>query len=164
MKANVKLYNNNIPLNVYDVIHNNSEIVHKKLFDEAINKYCSENDKDKSTLKIIDQPNKNDNLKPSVAIIIENGKINYVDLTEYWNKNYIENYNQYENNKIFNDLLINEDNKKHINIEYIDYVNGKVQFRNKFTNKTFFINFDKLDKNKNYYQRLKNTFTSLYYD
>ena len=163
MKNNVKLYNNNIPLNIYDIIYNNSESTHSKLFNEAIDKYCEDYNINKEDYKIIDQPNKNDILKPSVAIMINNSKINYINLENYWNKNYIENHNKYEDNSIFKELLINEDDKKHIDVEFIDYVNGRVQFKNKFTNKKFFVNFNKIDKNKNYYPQLKNTFTSLYY-
>lgn len=159
----MKLYNNNIPLNVYDIIYSNSEKVHKKLFEEAINKYCEHNNINKDDYKIIDQPNIDDNLKPSVAIMICDEKIDYIDLTNYWNKNYIENLNKYSENEIFRELLINDEDKKNIEVEYIDYVNGKVQFRNKMTNKTFYLKFNKLDKNRNYYPDLKNTFTSLYY-
>lgn len=162
----MKLYNNNIPLNVYDIIYSNSEKSHSKLFDDAITSYCSEYHIDKENTKIIDQPNKNDILQPSSAIIMYDGKIQYVttqELSKFWNKNYIENTNKYEDNSIFNELLINDDDKKHIDVEFIDYVNGRVQFKNKFTNKTFFVKFNKLDKNKNYYPQLKNTFTALYY-
>ena len=116
MKNNIKLYNNNIPLNVYDVIYSNSETLHSKLFEEAINNYCESNSINKEDYKIIDQPNKEDILKPSVAIMINNSKINYVNLENYWNKNYIENHNKYEDNSIFKELLINEDDKKHIDI------------------------------------------------
>jgi len=159
----MKLYNNNIPLNVYDIIYSNSEKVHKKLFEEAIDKYCEHNNINKDDYKIIDQPNIDDNLKPSVAIMICDEKIDYIDLTNYWNKNYIENMNKYSENEIFRELLINDEDKKNIEVEYIDYVNGKIQFRNKMTNKTFYLKFNKLDKNRNYYPDLKNTFTSLYY-
>ena len=160
----MKLYNNNIPLNVYDIIYSNSEKIHKKLFEEAIDKYCEHNNINKDDYKIIDQPNNDDNLKPSVAIMICDEKIDYIDLTNYWNKNYIENLNKYSENEIFRELLINDEDKKNIEVEYIDYVNGKIQFRNKMTNKTFYLKFNKLDKNRNYYPDLKNTFTALYYD
>ena len=163
MKNNIKLYNNNIPLNVYDVIYSNSETLHSKLFEEAINNYCESNSINKEEYKIIDQPNKEDILKPSTAVFISNNKMEYINLENYWNKNYVENTNKYEDNNIFKELLINEDDKKHIDVEFIDYVNGRVQLKNKFTNKTFFVKFNKLDKNKNYYPQLKNTFTSLYY-
>lgn len=162
----MKLYNNNIPLNVYDVIYSNSKSTHSKLFDDAINAYCKEYNINKDKIKIIDQPNKNDILQPSSAILMYDGKIHYVtsdELSRFWNKNYTKNLNKYEDNSIFKELLINDDDKKHIDVEFIDYVNGRVQFKNKFTNKKFFISFNKIDKNQNYYPQLKNTFTSLYY-
>jgi len=162
----MKLYNNNIPLNIYDVIYSNSEESHSKLFDDAITSYCNEYNIDKENTKIIDQPNKDDILQPSSAILMYNDKIQYVtnkELSQFWNKNYVKNLNKYEDNSVFKELLINDDDKKHIEVEFIDYVNGRVQFKNKFTNKKFFVKFDKLDKNKDYYPQLKNTFTSLYY-
>ena len=159
----MKLYNNNVPLNVYDIIYSHSNMIHQKLFDDAINKYCETNNLDKSHLKIIDQPNEQDVFKPSIAIIINNEHIEHINLTPYWNKNYIENLNQYSENALFKELLIEDDNKKHVEVEYIDYVNGRVQFKNKFNNKTFFVKFNKLNKNKNYNAQLTNTFTALYY-
>jgi len=159
----MKLYNNNVPLNVYDIIYSHSNMIHQKLFDDAINKYCEANNLDKSYLKIIDQPNEQDVFKPSIAIIINNEHIEHINLTPYWNKNYIENLNQYSENALFKELLIEDDNKKHVEVEYIDYVNGRVQFKNKFNNKTFFVKFNKLNKNKNYNAQLTNTFTALYY-
>jgi len=159
----MKLYNNNIPLNVYDIIYSNSNNIHKKLFDEALYKYCKTNNIDKRNYKIIDKENEDDKLKPSIAVMMSNEGVDYIDLTDYWNKNYVENLNKYSENELFRELLIEDDNKKHIEVEFIDYVRGRVQFRNKFTNKKFFVNFNKLDKNRNYYPELKNTFTALYY-
>lgn len=166
MKNNVKLYNNNIPLNIYDVIYSNSENTHSKLFEDAITSYCNTYNINKEKIKIIDQPNKDDILQPSSAILISKDEIQYVStkaLSYFWNKNYTENLNKYEDNSIFKELLINDDDKKHIEVEFVDYVNGRVQFKNKFTNKKFFVKFDKLDKNRNYYPKLRNTFTALYY-
>jgi hypothetical protein len=160
----MKLYNNNIPLNVYDIIYSNSNNIHKKLFDEALDKYCKTNNIDKRNYKIIDKENEDDKLKPSIAVMMSNEGVDYIDLTEYWNKNYVENLNKYSENELFRELLIEDDNKKHIEVEFIDYVRGRVQFRNKFTNKKFFVNFNKLDKNRNDYPELKNTFTALYYE
>lgn len=162
----MRLYKDNIPLNAYDIIYNNSQKTHAKLFSDAITSYCNENDLDIDKIKIIDQPNKKNILHPSSAILMYDDKVYHVtkdELSKYWNKNYIEHNNKYEDNSIFKELLINDDDKKHVTIEFIDYVNGRVQFKNKFTNKKFFISFDKLDKTKNYYPQLKNTFTSLYY-
>lgn len=159
----MKLYNNNIPLNVYDIIYSNSDNIHKKLFDEALDKYCKTNNIDKRNYKIIDKENEDDKLKPSIAVMMSNEGVDYIDLTDYWNKNYVENLNKYSENELFRELLIEDDNKKHIEVEFVDYVRGRVQFRNKFTNKKFFVNFNKLDRNRNYYPELKNTFTALYY-
>ena len=159
----MKLYNNNIPLNIYDVIYSNSDNIHKKLFNDALNKYCKEKNINKNDYKIIDKENKDDILKPSIAILMSNEGVDYIDLTNYWNKNYLENLNKYSENELFRELLIEDDNKKHVEVEFVDYVRGRVQFKNKFTNKKFFINFNKLDRNRSYYPKLRNTFTALYY-
>lgn len=144
--------------NVYDIIHDNTKNIHNKLFNDAIDRYCSENNKNKNEYKIIDQENKEDILKPSKAIFIKDNIMSTIDLSDYWNINYNNLNNK---NNIFKELLINNEDKKNIDIEYIDYVNGKVLFRNKFNNKKFFVKFNKL--NKKIQNNLTNTFTSLYY-
>lgn len=180
----MNLYNDNIPLTVYDIINDNSNNIHKELFKEAIKSYLEENpdnfdeeairkyleedpnnfSKDnKDRIKIIDNVNRSSVLKPSIATIIYNNQLKYVDLTSYWNKNYVETKNKYINNEVFNELLISDEDKKNVEMVYIDYVNGRVQFKNKFTNKTFFISFNKLDKNKEYFFKLKNTFDTVNY-
>ena len=159
----MKLYNNNIPLNIYDIIYSNSDNIHKKLFNDALNKYCNEKNINKNDYKIIDKENKDDMLKPSIAVLMSNEGVDYIDLTNYWNKNYLENLNKYSENELFRELLIEDDNKKHVEVEFIDYVRGRVQFKNKFTNKKFFVKFNKLDSSKNYDLQIKNTFSSLYY-
>ena len=153
-----------IALTTYDIIYNNAKKIHNKLFNDAIDKYCLENNKNKDDYKIIDQQNKENVFKPSIAIFINSNSIDYIDLTEYWNMNYITELQSYSENNLFKELLISDENKKYIDVEYIDYVNGKVQFKNKFTNKKFYVKFNKLDISKNYNLQLKNTFTSLYYD
>jgi hypothetical protein len=151
----MKLYNNNVPLNVYDIIYSHSNMIHQKLFDDAINKYCEANNLDKSYLKIIDQPNEQDVFKPSIAIIINNEHIEHINLTPYWNKN----YTKHEITNIFNELLINEENKKNIEIEEVNYALGKITFKNKFNNKLFTVNVDKIDFNPVYKDKLTNTFS-----
>lgn len=158
------ILNNQIPFTTYDIIHNNEKNIHNKLFKDAIDKYCEENGKNKENYKIIDQPNQENSFNPSTAIFINNDNIEYIDLSEYWNTNYVNELRSYSENNLFKELLINDDDKKYIDVEYIDYVNGKVQFKNKFTNKKFFIKFNKLDNSKNYDLQIKNTFTSLYYE
>lgn len=155
--------NNNLLFTTYDIIYDNKKNIHNKLFKDAIDKYCIENNKNKADYKIIDQENKDNVFSPSIAIFINNDNIEYIDLTEYWNMNYINELNSYSKNNLFKELLINDEDKKYIDVEYIDYVNGKVQFKNKFTNKKFFVKFNKLDSSKNYDLQIKNTFSSLYY-
>lgn len=128
----------------YNIIYDNSIVIHKQLFSKAIEKYCFDNNINKNDFKIIDKENNENILKPSTAIFINNNELKYIDLTDYWDMTYYNNsYNKTNN---INELLLDEYNKKYIDIEYIDYVNERVQFKNKFTNKKFYIKFNKLNK------------------
>lgn len=159
MKNNIKLFDNNIPIPFTDYINSNIEKIHKQLFDNAIEKYCIDNNIVSSDYKIIDLKNEDNYLLPSIAILFSKKefKKEKVDLTDYWNLNYLELPQQ----TIFNDLLIDTENKKDIEIEYIDYIKGQVIFKNKFTNKEFRIDFSKINNNLQYKKKLENTFTSL---
>lgn len=150
-------------LNISDIIYNNSENIHKKLFNDAIDKYCIDKSINKEDYKIIDQKNKDNDLLPSTAIFIDQDNLEYIDLTQYWNNNYVNSLYLLDENNVFKELLIDDENKKYIEIIYIDYVKGKVQFKNKFNNKCFFVKFNKLNQNKQYNLKLENTFTTLYY-
>ena len=137
-------YNQLSTYSPYNIINDNSINIHNQLFNKAIEKYCLKNNIDKNNFKIIDKENSENILKPSTAIFISNNQLNYVDLTDYWNMNYYNN--SYCNSTSSNELLLDENNKKYIEIEYIDYVNERIQFKNKFTNKKFYIKFNKLNK------------------
>jgi len=164
MKLNnhIKLFDNNIPIPVESYINNYIEKIHKQLFKNAITKYCNKMKVNEIDYKIIDIKNEDNYLLPSKAILLHKSSLKKekIDLTDYWNLNYIDSLQK----DVFNELLIDEENRKNIEIEYIDYVNGKVQFRNKFTNKTFFIDFSKINNNIQYKKQLENTFTKLYRD
>lgn len=162
LNPNIKLFDNNIPILVDSYINNNIEDIHKELFDKAINKYCEDNSIDISQYKVIDIKNEDNWLMPSNFILLHKHEFTKIkgSLKDYWNVNYLE-----ENQKsIFTDLLIDDENKKDIEIEYIDYVKGKVKFRNKYTNKEFFIDFTRINNNLQYKKQLSNTFTSLLRD
>lgn len=163
---NIKIFNNNLPIIFSDFLNDNIIKIHKELYEDALKKF--EKDRKKETpqftlddFKIIEIKNELNYLKPSQIILFNIKKFEKekVDLTPYWNTNYS---NSYEDPYIFDDLLIDEENKKHIEIEDIDYINGKIKFRNKFTNKTFVIDKSKIDFNITYKNKLENTFGDLF--
>lgn len=159
LNHNIKLFDNHIPIPVDSYINDNIENIHKELFNTAINKYCEENDLFIEDYKVIDIKNEDNWLMPSNFILLHKREFIKIkgSLKDYWNLNYIDERQK----NIFNDLLITDENKKDIEIEYIDYVKGKVKFINKYTNKEFFIDFSKINNNIQYKKKLENTFTSL---
>ena len=161
LNSNIKLFDNNIPIPVDSYINDHIEKIHQLLFKQSIERYFQETDKSLEDYRIIDIKNENNYLLPSKAIIISKRVFNKekIDLTPYWNLNYLESPQK----DIINQLLIGEENKKDIEVEYIDYIKGKVKFKNKFTNKEFFVDFSKIDNNLQYKKKL-NTFTELYRD
>lgn len=155
-----KLYNNYIPIKATDHINNVNEKIHEQLFNEAIDKYFEENNLNKKDYKIIDLKNNiNDFWAVNALLIHKNSKekIQVIDLYNYWNSNY--NYIAEDKNIIMNNLLISDENKKNNKIVNIDYINGLVKFKNKFTGKEFEIRFDKLNSSPDLEKTiLKSTF------
>lgn len=155
-----KIFNNNLPISFFDIVNDTIIKIHKELYSNALEKFKEENkDIDFNEYKIIELKNENNYLKPSNILLMHKTLFTRknIDLTPYWNNNYIND--EYLN--IFNELLISDENKKNIEVEDIDYINGKIKFRNKFNNKTFFINTDKIDFNITYRNKLENTFGEL---
>ena len=144
-----KLYNMGIPIKATDHINNVNDKIHEQLFNEAIAKYFEVN-KDtlnKSNYKIIDLKNNINDFWASDALLIDKTskeKIKVISLFSYWNTNY--NYITDDKNIIMNELLISDENKKNNKVINIDYINGTVKFKNKFTDKEFEVKFEKLDK------------------
>ena len=136
--------------------------VHTELYNNALKKYAEENyeslEKLEFQYKIIEMKNEN-YLFPSKILMIS--KQDYlkkiVDLTDYWNTNYLRK----EITNIFNELLISDENKKNIEIEEINYYKGIIIFKNKFNNRKFSVNIDKIDFNPVYRNKLTNTFSYL---
>ena len=160
MPINIKIFDNNIPITFNEFIDDNITKIHQKLFNNAIEKYCEENDMNVNDYKIIDIKNDENYLKPSQAILISKKELKRerINLTEYWNDNYIDSLQ----NTVFDDLLLDDESKKNIEIVYIDYVKGEVTFKNKFTAKEFKVPFDRINNNTEYKEQLENTFSKLY--
>ena len=160
-----KLFDDNLPIIFSDFLNDSIIQIHNELYKDALSKFEQSRKKDNEDFtlddyKIIEIKNESNYLKPSSILIFHNKKFEKekVDLTEYWNTNYVNN----NDSDLFNELLIDEENKKNIEVEDIDYIHGKIKFRNKFTNKTFIIDKSKIDTNVTYKSKLENTFGYLF--
>ena len=157
-----KLFIDNLPIKTTDFINDNVTKIHNELYNKALKKYAEENYESLENLefryKIIEIKNEN-YLFPSKILLISKQDFTKknVDLSDYWNTNYLRK----EITNIFNDLLISDENKKNIEIEEINYYNGTITFKNKFNNKKFTVNVDKIDFNPVYKEKLTNTFSYL---
>lgn len=157
-----KLFIDNLPVKTHDFVNDNVTKIHNELYNNALKKYAEENyeslEKLEFQYKIIEMKNEN-YLFPSKILMIS--KQDYlkkiVDLTDYWNTNYLRK----EITNIFNELLISDENKKNIEIEEINYYKGIIIFKNKFNNRKFSVNIDKIDFNPVYRNKLTNTFSYL---
>ena len=159
-----KLFDNNLPIIFSDIINDHIIAIHNELYQDALKKFEKErklNNPEFSleNYKIIEIKDELNFLKPSSILLYDNNfNKEKVDLTEFWNTNY---NNEYEAPYIFDELLIDEENKKNIEVEDIDYIHGKIKFKNKFTNKTFTVDKSKIDFNLTYKNKLENTFGDL---
>lgn len=145
-------------LTIDDVINNKQNKMHTELFNSAVRNYADVKNINLSSYTIIDLKDNNDYLKPSSALLLSKTKPfkKYnVDLTNYWNSNY-SNTNVVQE---YDDILLNEDDRNYSEYDYTDYIKGRIYFKNKLTNKRFYISFDKFDKDVNI-EKLKNTFLS----
>lgn len=156
-----KLFDDNLPIIFSDFMNDNIIQIHKELYEDALKKFEKDRKKENNDFtlndyKIIEIKNEANFLKPSSILLIHNHnfKKEKIDLSSYWNTNYVNDSDSY----LFNELLIDKDNKKNIEVEEIDYIHGKIKFRNKFNNKTFIIDKSKIDFNPTLKNKLENTF------
>lgn len=156
-----KLFDDNLPIIFSDFMNDNIIQIHKELYEDALKKFEKDKKKENNDFtlddyKIIEIKNEANFLKPSSILLIHNHnfKKEKIDLSSYWNTNYVNDSDSY----LFNELLIDKDNKKNIEVEEIDYIHGKIKFRNKFNNKTFTIDKSKIDFNATLKNKLENTF------
>lgn len=160
-----KIFDNNLPIILSDFLNDNIILIHNELYQDALKKFekdrkSNNNEFSLDNYKIIEIKNEANFLKPSSILLYDNHfNKEKIDLTPYWNTNY---NNEYETPYIFNELLIDEESKKNIEVEDIDYINGKIKFKNKFTNKTFTVDKSKIDFNINLKNKLENTFGDLF--
>ena len=151
-----KLFINNLPIRTSDYVNEYIIKIHDELYNNALNKYAKEKSVVLDLYKIIEMKDEN-YLYPSKVMLIskQDFEKQIVDLTPYWNTN----YSKYNFTSIFNELLISDENKKNIEIEEINYPKGKITFKNKFNNKKFTVDIDKIDFNPIYKNKLENTFS-----
>lgn len=160
-----KIFDNNLPITFLDFNNDQTIKIHQQLFNDALKKFENDRKNIDNTFslddyRVIEIKNEYNYLLPSSIIIFHKHdfKKEKLSLEKYWNTNYKENNLPFK----FNELLIDDDNKKHIEFEDIDYIHGKIKFRNKFTNKTFTIDKSKIDFNITYKNKLENTFGNIY--
>lgn len=147
---------------VGDYVSNKNDKVHKELYDSALERYityiCETNDIDvdeyKSTHKFI-EIRKNNYWEPSYVYIRDinsprPGKTPFVTekvyLSKWWN-----NYQYINDNKEIDSMFFNEDfNSYALSVIELDYINGKVKFRDKHNNVEFWKDFGFINSYTNY--------------
>lgn len=146
-----------------DFVSNKYDNIHKQLYIEALTEYLEKtnnaNDEYINNHKFIEIKNK-EYWMPS-KVMIKNLNIpfetNTIDLSNYWDK-----YEYNQKNKEFNSFFLSEDNiKEGFEVIYIDYVNGKVKFRNKNTGLEIWKDLNYINNETKYNDdllSLKNTF------
>lgn len=135
-------------VNFSDYVNDKHNIIHKKLYDEALNEMINDKGYDKDSYNFIEI--KKDNYwEPSsvyVKSIFPPFDTEQISLKPYWN-----NYEYVEEHKEIDDMFFNEDiNKYGLEIISINYVNNTVRFKDKITGKTFDKSFKYLNENSNY--------------
>lgn len=149
----IKNYNDLIydtrPVQVSEYLSDKYNIVHKQLFNNAVETYLKTNNIDNGVFyqnnKVIELKN-DEYWKPSKLIILsreyENGFTKtVVDLTEYWNTELSFQ------NKTYKNIKFDNENINDFEITYIDYVKGKATIKSKTTDKEYKIDFDDIDSN-----------------
>lgn len=149
----IKNYNDMIydtrPVQVSEYVSDKYNIVHKQLFNDAVQKYLTASSIDSISFyqnnKVFELKN-DEYWKPSKLVILsreyENGfKKTIVDLTEYWNTELSFQ------NKTYKTIKFDNENINDFEITYIDYVKGKVTIKSKTTDKEYKIDFDDIDSN-----------------
>lgn len=149
----IKNYNDLIydtrPVQVSEYLSDKYNIVHKQLFNNAVETYLKTNNIDNGVFyqnnKVIELKN-DEYWKPSKLIILsreyENGFTKtVVDLTLYWNTELSFQ------NKTYKNIKFDNENINDFEITYIDYVKGKATIKSKTTDKEYKIDFDDIDSN-----------------
>lgn len=160
---------NNYRLNketVNDIITEKQTKVHNKLYNYALSNYINKNYDNETifynTYKIIEKQNKI-YYKPSSILLISLNPpftIKEVDLSEYWpDYKYIN-----ETNNIDIIFINTKDNYGEYELIYIDYVRNKAKIINKYLNKIYTVDLNKIPNNIkiNEYLKTNNSFTNLY--
>lgn len=161
----------NGPASVSEVVSNKYDIIHKNLFNDALESYYYANQEKYSdaptfekfleNFKIIELKSEDYN-EPSFVLISTKKfpfKQEKINLAEYWNP-----YQFGESNKDVDNLMVDEDTLIDAKLIYINYANGKCKFRSKFTGKEFWTTIDYITRQTNIdidEMTLEDTFTYL---
>ena len=159
-----KLEYNSSKTKFKDFVSNKYDNIHIELYAEALNEYLksinADNDEYINTHEFIEI--KDNEFWKSSKVMIRNLEYPFetqtIDLSSYWN-----NYEYLSKFKEFEDIYLDEDNVKDaFEVIYIDYVNGKVKFRNKNTGLEIWKDLNYINKDTKYnddLMSLKNTFS-----
>lgn len=161
----------NGPASVSEVVSNKYDIIHKNLFNDALESYYYANQEKYSdaptfekfleNFKIIELKSENYNAPSSVLISTKKFpfKQEKINLAEYWNP-----YQFVESNKDLDSLMVDKDTLVDARLVYINYVSGKCKFRSKITGKEFWTTIDYITSQTNIdinEMTLEDTFTYL---
>ena len=151
-----------------DYVSNKTNIVHEKLYLSALNKYLEEKTntigitiEEYSKTHIFTEIKNTEYWKPSKVFIKETVypfKIEKIDLKKYW-----DNYQYIDEHKNFDSIFFDSDiDINGLEVVNIDYIHGKVKFKNKYSGKEYWKDFKYINEDtvyNNSYFGLNDTFT-----
>lgn len=135
------------PLSVNDIVSDKYNVIHKRLYNNALEKYLAVlAEKKETTVEEIRNGYKMIEIKgsewhkPSTVKLIQKKYPHEMiskNLSDYW-----EHY-QYDNDsKDIKDLPIDEDSKMDAKIIFYDFVNARVKMKSNYTSKEYWVPFE----------------------
>jgi hypothetical protein len=147
-------------VNFSDYVNDKHNIIHKKLYDEALKEMIADKGYNVNNYNFIEIKQEN-YYEPSlvyVKSIYPPFSTEKISLKPYWNK-----YEYVEEHKNLDDMFLSDDiNKDSLEIISINYVNNTVKYKDKLTGKIFTKSFKYVNEDSKYNLdelSLKNTFS-----